>query len=134
MYLNLQEAEIREGKSLTEEARVIRLNKAISKTYEIVTMETFLKNLPQDKEIVRRYADRIIIIDEAHALRIQPPRKKKKRGLEAIVEDIVRKGWKQSLQSHPRNLANLQKRMKMLLYYMIKCTVFFISLMGGNYY
>ena len=104
------EAEIREGKSLTEEARVIRLNKAISKTYEIVTMETFLKNLPQDKEIVRRYADRIIIIDEAHALRIQPPRKKKKRGLEAIVEDIVEEELEAEFAESPEKSSKSSKK------------------------
>jgi len=82
-------AEIRKGVEMTEEAKVVRLNRAISKTYEIVPIETFLKNLPSDKDIIRLYDNRVIVIDEAHVLRIQPPRKKKKRGLEAILEDII---------------------------------------------
>jgi hypothetical protein len=82
-------AEIKKGEVLSEETKVARLNRAVSKSYEIVTMETFLKNLPPDEEIKRRYSDRVIIVDEAHALRIQPSRKKKKKGLEAILEEIV---------------------------------------------
>jgi hypothetical protein len=36
--------ELKKGIEMTDEAKITRLNKAISKTYEIVTMETFLKN------------------------------------------------------------------------------------------
>lgn len=94
-------AEIKKGVELTEEAKVVRLNRAISKTYEIVTMETFFRNLPSDEEIIRRHSDRIIIIDEAHALRIQPPRKKKKKGSEILadlVEDEIDEEFERELE------------------------------------
>lgn len=79
--------EIKKGVVMTEEARIMRLNRAISRTYEIVTFETFLKNLPSDEEIIRKYSDRNIVIDESHALRIQPTRKKKKSGIESIIDE-----------------------------------------------
>ena len=64
--------EIEEGIEMTEEAKVARLNRAVSKSYQIVTYEQFLKVLPSDEVIVRNYSNRVIIVDEAHYLRIQP--------------------------------------------------------------
>jgi superfamily II DNA or RNA helicase len=72
------QAEIRKGVEMTEEAKVQRLNREVEKSYEIVTFERFLKKLPNDTMIKKNYSNRLIIIDEAHMLRIQPRHKKKK--------------------------------------------------------
>jgi len=64
--------ELEEGIMLSEMAKVRRLNRAIAQSYEIVTYETFLKNLPLDEAIKRDYSNRVIIIDESHTIRKQP--------------------------------------------------------------
>lgn len=80
-------AELKQGKVMTEETRIARLNREIAKTYEIVTIDTYLRNLSMDDEEVRiMHSGRDIIVDEAHTIRPQPPRKKKK-GLTALVEE-----------------------------------------------
>lgn len=77
--------EIRRGVEMSSEAKTIRINRAIAKSYEIVTYETFLKFVAkQSDEIIRRvYSYRVIILDEAHLIRKQPAASKK----EAITED-----------------------------------------------
>jgi hypothetical protein len=78
------EEEIRKGIDMSEEAKTIRLNKAIAKSYEIVTYETFLKTVAKyDIEAIRKaYSNRVIIVDEAHSVRIQarPGRGKEGKG------------------------------------------------------
>lgn len=73
------EKELEAGVEMTEQAETQRLNKKIAKSYEIVTYGTFLKHLPNDEAIKKNYSNRIIIIDEAHSLRIQPKHKKKEK-------------------------------------------------------
>lgn len=69
--------EMRKGLDMTEDAKSRRLKAEVLKTYEIVTIETFLKNLPTDKEVIKKeYSNRDIMIDEAHVLRIQASSKK----------------------------------------------------------
>ncbi|HMP28461.1 MAG TPA: hypothetical protein PKD85_02605 [Saprospiraceae bacterium] len=64
--------EMRKGLDMTEDAKTRRIKAEIIKTYEIVTIETFLKNLPTDNAIIEKeYSNRDILIDEAHVLRIQ---------------------------------------------------------------
>lgn len=61
-----------------------RINKLVSGTYDIRTLQKFLKKLPPDREIKRIYSNRIIIIDEAHNLRIQTKKKRKRSLLEEL--------------------------------------------------
>jgi len=82
-------SEIKKGMEMTEETKIARLNKAILRSYEIVSIETFLKNLPDDATIKEKYSHRTIILDESHTLRPQPSRKKKK-GLMALIEEEVK--------------------------------------------
>jgi hypothetical protein len=65
--------------SLTELEKIHRKKKAIRDYYMTNTFETFAKEISRlnDKEIQRRYNNRVIIIDEVHNLRIQS----KKTGL-----------------------------------------------------
>lgn len=57
---------------LTQETKKRRIKAAMSKAYEMVSMETFFKKLPSNQVLKSKYSNRIIIIDEAHNLRIQP--------------------------------------------------------------
>ena len=75
--------ELEKGVELTEEAKIGRLNKSIRKTYDIVSFGKFLRNLPSDDIVKRKYSNRIIVIDEAHHFRIQPKTKKTKMGVGA---------------------------------------------------
>lgn len=95
----LTSTELKKGMKMTEEAKTARLNKAIRKNYKIVTYETFLKKLDSDDVLRRKYNGSVIMIDEAHLLRIQPSRKKKAKRIsetgnideedleEVIIED-----------------------------------------------
>lgn len=66
------------GVDISSEAKERRLRSSISKTYEISTWETFLLNLPNNQSTIRkRFNNRVIIIDEAHNLRIQSGKKQK---------------------------------------------------------
>jgi hypothetical protein len=68
--------------TMTEEAKMRRLNVAISKTYEIVKYGDILdvktgkaksgKGMPSDETIIRDYSNRVIIIDEIQNIRQQP--------------------------------------------------------------
>jgi len=61
-----------ESLEITELTKERRLKAAIDKTYEIVTHDAFLTNLPKDKNTIRDlYSNRIIVIDEAHHFRLQ---------------------------------------------------------------
>lgn len=73
------ELEIRKGIQMTKEAKIARINRAVSKTYEIVPMETFLRKMPSDEIIKKLYSRRVIIVDEAHRFRLQASRKKKEK-------------------------------------------------------
>nr|QBK86197.1 MAG: DEAD/SNF2-like helicase [Marseillevirus LCMAC101] len=56
----------------TERTRGIRTRKKIGKTYSLDTQSDFLKGLPKNPKIIRQdYSNRIIIIDEAHTLKVQ---------------------------------------------------------------
>ena len=55
--------------SLSAEAIEARLNRDIGKTFEIVTVEVFLSNLGTDEQIRKLHSYRVIVIDEAHAVR-----------------------------------------------------------------
>jgi hypothetical protein len=79
--------EVYKGSRMSDEQYVRRLNSAISQTYEIVKIETFLRNLPNEETIRRQYSNRIIVIDEAHHLRLQP--KKEKRDIHGKVVEKV---------------------------------------------
>jgi len=67
----------KEGFMMTEEAKTQRIAKSIKQVYSIVTYETFLKHLEPDEILKQKFSNRVIIIDEAHTLRIQPSKKKK---------------------------------------------------------
>lgn len=83
----LKRLEIDSIVEMTEEAKMRRLNSAISKTYEIVKYGEILdvksksgKGMPSDEVIVRDYSDRVIIVDEIQNIRLQhePADKSKK--------------------------------------------------------
>lgn len=66
---------------LTEGKYITRRNKLINQKYEFHTRATFASNYLEpitDEEVIRVYSNRVIVIDEAHHLRIQPVRKLKK--------------------------------------------------------
>ena len=70
-----------------------RLKKAVSQTYKIFTYDAFIKvikNLNPDI-IKERYSSRLIIIDEAHHFRIQPPKKKGEGIVTKAKYDIMHK-------------------------------------------
>lgn len=56
-----------EGK-MTKQMYRVRLNKAVSKSYDIVSWETFFKRELTDDIIKQEYSRRVIIVDEAHHL------------------------------------------------------------------
>lgn len=88
------ENEKKKGAKMTEGAKLQRLHKAIKKNYKIVTYEKFLKNLEDDETLRQKYNGCDILIDEAHVLKIQPPRKvstlvtTKKLGDDEILDEI----------------------------------------------
>lgn len=61
------------GKRLTSLEKTIRLSKKLAPTYTITTTEKFRRDMDKltDKQIHTIYSNTIIIIDEAHNLRIQ---------------------------------------------------------------
>lgn len=74
---------------MSEEAKLRRINEAISKTYEIVKYGDLLdkkrkggKGLPSDIIIRRDYSDRIIIVDEIQNIRLQPSNSSDKNATE----------------------------------------------------
>ena len=75
---NMYEPVFTEEEEETEGKRKGRTKKLVGKTYTIDTYDKFLKTLPKDPETIRQeYSNRVIIIDEAHSLRIQKKEKKK---------------------------------------------------------
>jgi hypothetical protein len=82
--------------SLTDEAKRRRLNAAIAKTYEIVKYGDLLDvktgkkkgGMPPDEEIIRKYSDRVIIVDEIQNIRQQPGTLEKKEKTEDIEKEI----------------------------------------------
>lgn len=76
LYLLLKVSE--DETSVKETTKVRRVMTAISKTYEIVTYESFLKNIFEtypDDIIKNKYSNRIIVIDESHNFRLQATKK-----------------------------------------------------------
>jgi superfamily II DNA or RNA helicase len=69
------------GKYIPLDYTTTRLNSLIREYYEINTFGTFVKTIKShtDEVIKRNYADRLIIIDEAHNLHIQPEEKIKNK-------------------------------------------------------
>jgi len=71
---------------LTEDEKIRRMNKLIDENYEFHTFITFtkyLKSTPND--IIKKiYSDRVVIIDEAHNLRLQDKKEKDLKVYETI--------------------------------------------------
>ena len=101
-----KESELREAEAegltaleMTELTKERRLRSAVGKSYEIVTYNQFLfetsraggivktrPRLPRDPAKIReKYSNRVIIIDEAHNLRIQPTKTKKPSALQELL-------------------------------------------------
>lgn len=111
--------------AMTEEAKMRRINAAISKTYEIVKYGDLLDNkkggkgMPSDEIIIRDYSDRVIIIDEAHNIRQQPgmvidekaPKKiNKGKTVKSTAKNTKKKGDSDSPKKKHRNrYTNLHK-------------------------
>lgn len=71
--------EFGEEEEETEGKRKGRTKRNVWRTYYIETYDKFLKSLPRSSERVRQeYSNRVIIIDEAHSLRINKKGKDKK--------------------------------------------------------
>ena len=82
--------EMEEIINLTKETKQRRLKAAISKTYEIVTHETFLSSLSQDENKVKReYSNRIIVIDEAHHFRMQTSSGQGKKKKQTVKDKVL---------------------------------------------
>ncbi len=58
--------------SLTEKQKVLRLNKLAGEAYEISTFLLIARQISSksDEQIIKEYSNRVIIIDEAHNLRL----------------------------------------------------------------
>lgn len=76
----LTEKEVDDEKIMTDERYIRRLKLLIEQTYQLERIETFVSKLPsstpsmnddQWKKIYDEYSGRLIIIDEAHVLRLQ---------------------------------------------------------------
>lgn len=67
-------------KNLTKEEKVRRINKLVKKNYLFTTFEVFASELTRytDENIKKIFSNRVVIIDEAHNLRIQQKKKKEK--------------------------------------------------------
>jgi hypothetical protein len=80
-------AELKKGKVMSEDTRIARLNREVSRSYEIVTYDTYLRKLPEDDGILKRMVeDRDIIFDEGHIIRPQPKKKGTAKGEEGEEE------------------------------------------------
>lgn len=87
----LKMSELKTSKIMSEETRIARLNREISKMYQVVTYETYLPKLPENESDLKRMVeDRDIIFDELHTIRPQPKRKGKKGNLELEDEEIAK--------------------------------------------
>lgn len=77
---------------MTAAARQIRLTKEIKKTYQIVSWGIFLKKIEKldDATIRSLFSQRVIIIDEAHHLRIQPRKKDGEDGSKKLYNAMYR--------------------------------------------
>lgn len=64
-------------KKLTEGQKIHRLRKKREDFYTFKTMQKFSKEIKEkkDKQLLKEYSNKIIIIDEVHNLRIQPEKK-----------------------------------------------------------
>lgn len=79
------DAELLKGIKVNQETKSRRMKAEVQKTYEIVTIETFLKNLTDDVHVMEsEYSNRDILIDEAHVLRIQA--KTKASGDDPVID------------------------------------------------
>jgi len=73
---NIYDPVFTEDEEKTEGKLKGRTKKMVKKTYTIDTHDKFIKSLPKNPEQIRReYSNRIIIIDEAHSLRIDEKKK-----------------------------------------------------------
>lgn len=66
---------------LSRGEKIVRINKLLEPNYIITTLEKFHKTIDSlsDDSIIKKYSDTIIIIDEAHQLRIQTRTSKKQK-------------------------------------------------------
>lgn len=106
-----ERGDIKEG-TLTYERR---LRAAIAKSYEIVTMQIFLSNLQRDELVIERYSNRVIIVDEAHFLRIQPKKQKKESAMDAF----------RGLE--PRVTLEMYNKMHHFLHIIKNCRIFLLT-------
>lgn len=79
-----------EAIQLTKQTEETRLKKAVHKTYEMVTHETFIPGLIENgvlnkKSIEAKYSNRIIVIDEAHRFRMQTESGKGKKKKKTVT-------------------------------------------------
>ena len=84
IYLpKLTEKEERLEEEMDDKRYQTRLTRAISRSYRIVTYDAFFNTLKgtNDKIIKENYSNRVIILDEAHHLRVQPHKGKKEKSL-----------------------------------------------------
>jgi len=68
-----------EEETLTAETKKRRIKKEVAKTYEIISYGNFVKKLGRSDEKLREeYNGRLIIIDEAHKIKLQDDKEEKK--------------------------------------------------------
>ena len=108
---------------MSEEAKMRRINEAISKTYEIVKYGDILdykskssKGMPSDEVIIKNYSDRVIIVDEIQNIRLQHEQSEKKVPKEKPDEAIKKK-------KHRGRYQNLHK----FLHLVKNCTILLLT-------
>lgn len=128
------EAELRKGVDMSKATRIARINKAVSQSYEIVSMETFLKKDISDDQIKKMYSDRVIIIDEAHRFRMQTfKRDKKKKDVEStepegeVPADLIEGEVESGLQEEGIDPTEMYQKMNHFLHTVENCRKFLMT-------
>lgn len=97
--VELTEKQLRRGVAMDPDAVRARIFKEIRKSYEIVKRNSFINRIPEKdgpKEkpiwdsLIKKYSNRVIVIDEAHQLRKQPPATGKDKPPKKMYERLHR--------------------------------------------
>lgn len=118
----LKKLEIDSVVEMTDEAKMRRLNSAISKTYEIVKYGDILdikskssKGMPSDETIVRDYSDRVIIVDEIQNIRLQHEPTDKPKKVTKPKSDVIKVKKERGRYQNLHKFLHLVKNCRILL-------------------
>jgi hypothetical protein len=118
----LKRLEIDSVVEMTDEAKIRRLNDAISKTYEIVKYGDILdikskssKGMPSDETIVRDYSNRVIIVDEIQNIRLQHEPTNKPKKVTKPKSDAIKAKKERGRYQNLHKFLHLVKNCRILL-------------------